>query len=130
MFKEFKKFISRGNVMDLAVGVIIGGAFSAIVTSLVDNIISPLLGIILGGIDFSGLQITVLDANIKYGVFLQNVIDFLIKAFCLFIIVKAVNKVDQALKKNKEEEAKKDETPADVKLLTEIRDLLKEKEAE
>ena len=130
MFKEFKKFISRGNVMDLAVGVIIGGAFSAIVTSLVDNIISPLLGIILGGIDFSGLQITVLDANIKYGVFLQNVIDFLIKAFCLFIIVKAVNKVDQALKKNKEEEVKKDETPADVKLLTEIRDLLKEKEAE
>ncbi|MBR4395748.1 MAG: large conductance mechanosensitive channel protein MscL [Eubacteriaceae bacterium] len=130
MFKEFKKFISRGNVMDLAVGVIIGGAFSAIVTSLVDNIISPLLGIILGGIDFSGLQITVLDANIKYGVFLQNVIDFLIKAFCLFIIVKAVNKVDQALKKNKEEEAKKEETPADVKLLTEIRDLLKEKEAE
>ena len=130
MFKEFKKFISRGNVMDLAVGVIIGGAFSAIVTSLVDNIISPLLGIILGGIDFSGLQITVLDANIKYGVFIQNVIDFLIKAFCLFIIVKAVNKVDQALKKNKEEEAKKEETPADVKLLTEIRDLLKEKEAE
>ena len=130
MLKEFKKFISRGNVMDLAVGVIIGGAFSAIVTSLVDNIISPVLGIILGGIDFSGLQLTVLDANIKYGVFIQNVIDFLIKAFCLFIIVKAVNKVDQALKKNKEEEPKKDETPADVKLLTEIRDLLKEKEAE
>ena len=130
MLKEFKKFISRGNVMDLAVGVIIGGAFSAIVTSLVDNIISPVLGIILGGIDFSGLQLTVLDANIKYGVFIQNVIDFLIKAFCLFIIVKAVNKVDQALKKNKEDEPKKDETPADVKLLTEIRDLLKEKEAE
>ena len=130
MLKEFKKFISRGNVMDLAVGVITGGAFSAIVTSLVDNIISPVLGIILGGIDFSGLQLTVLDANIKYGVFIQNVIDFLIKAFCLFIIVKAVNKVDQALKKNKEDEPKKDETPADVKLLTEIRDLLKEKEAE
>ncbi|MCR4722625.1 MAG: large-conductance mechanosensitive channel protein MscL [Eubacteriales bacterium] len=130
MLKEFKKFISRGNVMDLAVGVIIGGAFSAIVTSLVDNIISPVLGIIMGGIDFSGLQLTVLDANIKYGVFIQNVIDFLIKAFCLFIIVKAVNKVDQALKKNKEDEPKKDETPADVKLLTEIRDLLKEKEAE
>ncbi|NLW69510.1 MAG: large conductance mechanosensitive channel protein MscL [Eubacteriaceae bacterium] len=135
MLKEFKKFISRGNVMDLAVGVIIGGAFSSIVTSLVDNIITPLLGIILGGIDFSGLQFTVLSATVHYGVFIQNVVNFLLTAFCLFLIVKGLNKFEKALAKNKEkqeedkkEEVKKEEIPTDVKLLTEIRDLLRKNE--
>ena len=92
MWKEFKEFIMRGNVMDLAVGVIIGGAFSSIVTSLVNNIIMPILGIIIGGIDFTSLSIKIQDAEIQYGMFLQNVIDFLIIAFCILIMVKLVNK--------------------------------------
>ena len=83
--EEFKEFIKRGNVLDLAVGVIVGGAFSSIVSSLVNNILSPILGIILGGIDFSGLSITIKDANIQYGLFIQSVIDFLIVSFCLQI---------------------------------------------
>ena len=88
MLKEFKEFIKRGNVMDLAVGVIVGGAFSSIVTSLVNNILTPILGIFLGGIDFSGLSITIKNANINYGLFLQSIIDFLIIAFCIFIMIK------------------------------------------
>ena len=122
MLKEFKKFIARGNVVDLAVGVIIGGAFGKIVTSLVNDIIMPLIGIVIGGIDFTGLTLHVKDATITYGMFIQNVIDFLIIAFCIFIFVKAINKVT----KPKKEEApaapkKSDETV----LLEEIRDLLK-----
>ncbi len=116
---EFKKFISKGNVIDMAVGVIIGGAFGSIVSSLVDDILMPLIGVIIGGIDFSGLSIKVGGAAIKYGMFIQNVIDFLIVAFCVFMIVKFLEKF-----KKKEEEkpvAKSDE----VKLLEEIRDLLK-----
>ena len=93
MLKEFKKFIARGNVLDLAVGVIVGGAFSSIVTSLVNNIFTPLIGLIVGGVDFSSLSITFRDTKIMYGAFIQSVIDFLIVAFCLFIVVKAVNKV-------------------------------------
>ena len=88
MIKEFKKFISRGNVLDLAVGVIIGGAFSSIVTSLVNNIFTPLIGVLFGGVDFSGLALTIKDSKIMYGAFIQSVIDFLIVAFCLFIFVK------------------------------------------
>ena len=91
MLKEFREFIARGNVMDLAVGVIIGGAFSSIVTSLVNNIIMPVIGMIIGGVDFTSLSIKVLDAEIQYGMFLQSVIDFLIIAFCIFIMVKLVN---------------------------------------
>ena len=106
MIKEFKEFISRGNVVDLAVGVIIGGAFGKIVSSLVDNILMPIIGAIAGGIDFSNLHIEIGKANIMYGMFIQNVIDFLIVAFCVFLVVKAVNKMrEKAEAKKKEEEA-------------------------
>ncbi len=126
MVKEFKEFIARGNVMDLAVGVIIGGAFSAIVTSLVNNIFTPLLGLILGGLDFSNLAITVGDAKIMYGAFIQSVIDFLIVALVIFALIKAINKVTNLRKK---EEAK-EEAPAksaELATLEEIRDLLKKR---
>jgi len=127
---EFKKFISRGNVLDLAVGVIIGSTFSGIVTSLVNNIFTPLIGIIFGGVDFSGLSITIKDAEIMYGAFLQSVFDFLITAVCLFIIVKVVNKLNSDLskvsKKKKEEVVEVPKKSDDVLLLEEIRDLLKD----
>ena len=123
MIKEFKKFISRGNVIDLAVGVIIGGAFGSIVTSLVNDIIMPIIGAIIGGINFSGLSFKIGDANIAYGNFIQNVINFLIIAFCIFILVKFVNKLSSF---KKEEIKKESEKPSvEVQLLTEIRDLLK-----
>lgn len=122
MIKEFKKFIARGNVLDLAVGVIVGGAFSSIVTSLVNNIFTPIIGLILGGVDFSNLSITFRDTQIMYGAFIQSVIDFLIVAFCLFIVVKIVNRV--TAKKEKKEE-KKDTKSAELKTLEEIRDILK-----
>lgn len=122
VFKEFKEFISKGNVIDMAVGVIIGGAFSKIVSSLVNDIIMPLIGIIIGGLDFSQLSITVKDSSIQYGLFIQNVIDFLIIAACIFTVIKIINK----FKKQKPEEVPKPvEIPEDIKLLTEIRDLLK-----
>ena len=126
MWKEFKEFIMRGNVMDLAVGVIIGGAFSSIVTSLVNNIIMPILGIIIGGIDFTSLSIKIQDAEIQYGMFLQNVIDFLIIAFCIFIMVKIVNKLIHLKKKKVEEEKAPEVIKSNEEiLLEEIRDLLK-----
>ena len=126
MWQEFKEFISRGNVMDLAVGVIIGGAFSSIVTSLVNNVIMPLIGIVLGGIDFTNLTLKLNDAEIQYGLFLQSIIDFLIIAFCIFLMVKTVNRL-MHLKKKKIEDEK---PPKPIKtneeiLLEEIRDLLK-----
>ena len=102
---EFKKFIARGNVIDLAVGVIIGGAFSSIVTSLVNNILTPILGLVLGGVDFSNLSITFKDTKIEYGAFIQSIIDFLIIAICIFIIIKFINKITH-LKKKEEEQAK------------------------
>ena len=135
MIKEFKEFINKGNVMDMAVGVIIGGAFGTIVTSLVNDIIMPVISLITGGIDFSGWFIslngqkyaTLAEAEeagasvLAYGKFISAVIYFLILAFIIFLIVKAMNK----MKKKKEEEkpAKSDE----VKLLEEIRDELKNK---
>ena len=88
MLKEFKTFISRGNVVELAVGVIVGSAFSKIISSIVDDIIMPIMGIILGGLDFSRLSINFHDASINYGMFIQNVIDFLIVSFCLFMVIK------------------------------------------
>ena len=94
MLKEFKEFISRGNVLDLAVGVIIGGAFSNIVTSLVNNIFTPILGIFFGGVDFTNLKFTIGDSSIMYGSFIQSIIDFLITALCIFIIVKLVNRIN------------------------------------
>ena len=87
-FNEFKSFISRGNVVDMAVGVIIGGAFGKIVTSLVNDILMPLIGVIVGGVDFSNLSIKVGDATIAYGNFIQTIFDFLIVAFCIFLMVK------------------------------------------
>ena len=100
MIKEFKEFISRGNVMDLAVGVIIGSAFTAIVKSLVANLINPLIGIFLGKIDLSNLVLSVGDAHFKYGLFLNSVINFLIIAFVVFLLVKAINKAMPRRKKN------------------------------
>ena len=93
MVQEFKDFVMRGNVMDMAVGVIIGGAFGAIVTSLVDDVIGPVIGMICGGIDFSGLSITVGSAQLMIGNFIQAIINFLIIALCLFSVIKAVNKL-------------------------------------
>ena len=101
---EFKKFIMRGNVMDLAVGVIIGGAFQAIVNSLVNDIVTPLLGIILGKVDFSSLAVKIGDASIGYGNFITAVINFFIMAFVIFIIVKSINDVSDRLHKKNEEE--------------------------
>ena len=103
--EEFKKFISKGNVMDLAVGVIIGGAFQAIVNSLVNDIIMPLLGIITGGLDFSSLAITVGDAQIMYGSFISAIINFLLMALVLFMVIKAMNKAKELTEKPKEPEA-------------------------
>lgn len=116
---DFKSFISRGNVVDMAVGVIVGGAFGKIVSSLVNDIIMPLIGVILGGLDFSNLVIKVNDANIKYGVFIQTIIDFIIISLCIFIMVKIFERFK---KKEKEGKTKKSE---EVVLLEEIRDLLK-----
>lgn len=127
MSKEFKEFISRGNVLDLAVGVIIGGAFGKIVTSLVDDIIMPFIGLIIGGLDFSGLSIVIGKATIKYGMFIQNVVNFLIIAFSVFMIVKAVNKVRRIKPEEKEEEPVVEAPSKEEALLAEIRDLLKAK---
>lgn len=122
MLKEFKKFISRGNVMDLAVGVIMGGAFGKIITSLVNDILTPALGIVMGGIDFTGLSFEIKEATILYGNFIQNIIDFLIQAFCIFILVKCVNKFFN----KKQEEPAKPVKSDEVILLEQIRDLLKQ----
>lgn len=130
MLKEFKEFAFKGNVIDLAVGVIIGGAFGKIVTSLVNDLIMPIFGIILGGINFSDLKLVIRPASngmeeaaIKYGAFIQSVVDFLIIAVCIFLFVKLAN----TLTREKEEEKKPEKPSADVVLLTEIRDLLKKK---
>lgn len=121
ILKEFKEFISKGNVIDMAIGVVVGTAFSKIVTSLVNDVIMPLVGIVIGGLDFTSLSIKVKDSEILYGSFIQNIVDFLIIAACIFTVVKIMNK----FKKPKVEEPKTVETPEDIKLLTEIRDLLK-----
>lgn len=126
MFKEFKEFISKGNVLDLAVGVIVGGAFGKIVTSLVDDIIMPIIGLIIGGIDFSGLSLKTGDATVKYGMFIQNVVNFLIIAFSIFLVVKAVNKMRRIKPEKEEAPAEPQKTNEEI-LLTEIRDLLKNK---
>lgn len=125
--KEFKEFIAKGNVMDMAVGVIMGSAFGKIVTSVVDDLLMPLIGIVIGGVDFTNLSIKIKDATITYGNLIQNVIDFLIIAICIFFMVKAISKVTKKDKEEEivEEEPKKDEN---IVLLEEIRDLLKEKQ--
>lgn len=125
--KEFKEFAVKGNVMDMAVGVIIGGAFGKIVTSMVEDLLMPLVGMLTGGVDFTSLSLTVGDANVKYGNLLQNVIDFVIVAFCIFLMVKGINK----FKKTPEPAPEAPAAPSpEEKLLTEIRDLLKEKNSE
>jgi len=135
-FKEFKEFAMKGNVMDMAVGVIVGGAFGKIVSSLVDDVLMPLVGMATGGVDLSHLEYKVMlpaleeggepiaGAVLKYGAFIQNVIDFLIIAFCIFLMVKAMNKI---IAKKEEAPAPAPEPSAEEKLLTEIRDLLKKK---
>lgn len=122
---EFKEFISRGNVLDMAVGVVIGGAFTAIVTALVDNIITPLIGVLVGGLDFTGLSVKVGEATIGYGAFIQAVINFLLISFVIFCVIRSFNKLAQ----KKEEEPTAPPAPAeDVVLLREIRDLLANQE--
>ena len=117
---EFKEFISRGNVIDLAVGVIIGSALGKIVSSIVDDILMPIIGMLIGGLDFTDLSIKLGDAKIRYGLFIQNVIDFLIVAVCIFILIKIINKFN----KKKEEEIEP-VINEELETLKEIRDLLK-----
>lgn len=121
MLKEFKAFAMRGNVIDLAVGVVIGGAFGAIVKSLVGDIIMPVIGMVTGGINFSGLAYTIGDASISYGNFIQAIFIFVLTAFALFLLIKGMNSTK---KKNEEAPAAPPEPSAEVKLLMEIRDLL------
>jgi large conductance mechanosensitive channel len=129
LVKEFKEFAIKGNVIDMAVGIIIGGAFGKIVSSFVADVVMPPIGVLLGGVDFAKLSITVKEATetaeavkIKYGAFLNTIIDFIIIAFVIFMVIKAINKM------KKKEEEKPAAPPAPSKqevLLTEIRDLLK-----
>ena len=121
--KEFKEFAMKGNVMDMAIGVVIGGAFTAIVTSLVGDIITPLIGIITGGVDFTGLAVTVGDANITYGNFIQAIINFLLIALVVFTLIKSMNKMKKA-EPAPEPEPEVDET---LETLKQIRDLLEKK---
>lgn len=128
---DFKAFAVKGNMIDMAVGVVIGGAFGKIITSLVNDILMPPLGMLIGGIDFKALKIVlpahavgaadVVPATINYGMFIQNILDFLIIALCIFMVIRLIGKL-----KRKEEE-KPAAKPADVALLEEIRDLLKKK---
>jgi large conductance mechanosensitive channel len=128
MLKEFKEFISRGNVLDLAVAVILGVAFGAIVTSLVDDIIMPIVGALIGGIDFSGLAITVGEASIGYGNFLQSVVNFLIVAFAVFLFVKSINEMQKRMMRAEEKPPEVPPEPSgEEKLLMEIRDLLRDR---
>lgn len=126
MLKDFKEFISKGNVLDLAVGVVMGGAFSGIVTSLVNDIIMPLVGLLIGGIDFTTMKVTVGDASIMYGNFIQNIVNFLIIAASIFIFIKFINKLTTKIRKEEAEKAEeeKKEDPQ-TKILEEIRDELK-----
>ena len=129
-FKEFKEFAMRGNVMDMAVGIIIGAAFGKIVSSLVKDVIMPPIGVALGGVDFSKLGVVIQEATdeteavvIAYGQFIQTIVDFLIIAFAIFVAIKVMNKLQR--QKEEEEPAAPPEPSDEVKLLTEIRDALK-----
>lgn len=123
---EFKKFILRGNVMDLAVGVLIGSAFQGLVTSLTNNIISPILGC-LTKLDFNQYTLKIGNLNLTYGAFVTDVINFVIMAFVIFVLVKFMNKLSEVGKKKEEEVKEEPKKEADILLLEEIRDLLKEK---
>ena len=129
LLEEFKAFVMRGNVVDMAVGVIIGGAFSKIVTSLVNDIFMPIIGMVLGNVDFTSLEIKLGEpvegaeqAAIRYGMFIQEIVNFLIIAFCIFMVIKLINK---AKKKKEEEPAPAPEPTKEEVLITEIRDALK-----
>jgi large conductance mechanosensitive channel len=134
MINEFKKFAIKGNVVDMGVGIIIGGAFGTVVKSLVDDVIMPPIGILTGGVDFSSLAWTLKQASdgaeavtLNYGMFINNIIAFLIIAFAVFILVKQMNKVQEMFGKEEESSDEPKKTPEDIKLLTEIRDVLKSK---
>lgn len=127
MWKEFKAFALKGNVLDLAIGVIVGAAFGKIVTSLVEDMLMPVIGLLMGGIDLKGLQFQYGDTILKYGAFLQTIIDFFIVSFSIFLFVKGINKL------KRKEDPKPEAPPAPSKeelLLTEIRDLLKQRPME
>ena len=124
ILKEFRDFVNRGNVLDLAVGVIIGGAFNKIISSLVNDLIMPVVGILLGGIDFTNLELTIPNflggssaAHLRYGIFIQNVVDFLIVAFCVFIFIRIINKFTA------KKEAEKTESTTDEKILAVLQDI-------
>ena len=123
MISEFKAFATRGSLIDVAVGIIIGAAVSDMVGALVESILMPIVGVFLGGVDFSGLAVTVGDANVGYGRFIQALIDFLIIAFVLFLILRAINRA-RARFAGPEDEAVVEEPSKEVQLLTEIRDQL------
>ena len=125
LIDEFKTFIARGNVLDLAVGVIIGGAFQSLVKSLTDNIISPILGCFTE-VDFNSYTLTIGNLNLRYGAFLTDIINFIIMAFIVFLIVKIMNRLFVKKEEQKQEEIKVEVKPKDIELLEEIRDLLKE----
>ncbi len=123
VWEKFKKFAIKGNIFDLAIGVIIGGAFGKIVTSLVNDIIMPVIGLLLGGIDFSNLQFRFGKAVVKYGAFIQNVVDFLIISFSIFIFIELIGRF-----REKEEHDEEPSPTREEMLLAEIRDLLKQKQ--
>ena len=139
--KEFKEFAMKGNVMDMAVGVIIGGAFGKIVSSLVDDVLMPLIGKMTGGVSFTDMFVTLGDGDFKtlaaakeagaavfaYGQFIQNIVDFLIVAFCIFLMLKGINKLNRKKEEPKPEEPAAPKGPTQEELLAEIRDLLKKK---
>ena len=137
--KDFKAFALKGNVVDMAVGVIIGGAFGKIVTSIVNNIIMPPIGVLTGGMDFTDLKLVLKDAvkegdqvvseavTLNYGQFIQDVVDFLVIAFCIFLMVKGIAALSRKKEEKPAEPAPAPEPSAEEKLLTEIRDLLKNK---
>ncbi|MEM8849681.1 MAG: large-conductance mechanosensitive channel protein MscL [Pseudomonadota bacterium] len=126
MLQEFKDFIAKGNVMDLAVGIIIGAAFTAIVTSLVEDLINPLIGLVVGGLDFSNLTVGVADAQFRYGAFITAIINFLIIAFVVFMLVKFVNKIKAAAEKPDDVAPEVETGPSELDVLIEIRDSLKQ----
>jgi len=125
MIKEFRDFIAKGNVMDLAVGIIIGAAFTAIVTSLVEDLVNPLIGLFIGGIDFSGLSFGLGEARFMYGNFITAAINFLIIAFVVFMLVKAVNRIKSVAEKPDDVEPTVHTGPSELDILIEIRDALK-----
>lgn len=140
MLEEFKKFALKGNVMDMAIGVVVGGAFSKIVTSLVNDVIMPFFGFLTAGVQFTDLKwvlsaaevvdgtVVKPEAAVLYGSFIQNIVDFLIIAFSIFLAVRVVNKLSEKRKKAEEVQPEPPKGPTEAELLTEIRDLLKEKQ--